>query len=129
VDPRHERFAHRLVDGGVDLVHGHSSHHPRPLEVYRGHLILYGCGELVDDYEGIGDPGSFRADHVVLWFPTLRADGTLAELRLVPLRICKLRPVHLRPDGVKWVGATLDRISRRFGARVHVEGAELAAAW
>src|SRR5439155_5584404 len=35
-------FAHRLVDGGVDLVHGHSSHHPRPIEVYRGKLILYG---------------------------------------------------------------------------------------
>ena len=29
------RFAHRLVDGGVDVVHGHSSHHPRPIEVYR----------------------------------------------------------------------------------------------
>ena len=49
----HVRFAHRLVDGGVDLVHGHSSHHPRPIEVYRGKLILYGCGDLVDDYEGI----------------------------------------------------------------------------
>jgi poly-gamma-glutamate synthesis protein (capsule biosynthesis protein) len=34
------RFAHRLVDGGVDLVHGHSSHHPRPIEVYRCRLIL-----------------------------------------------------------------------------------------
>ena len=48
------RFAHRLIDGGVDLVHGHSSHHPRPVEVYRKKLILYGCGDLVDDYEGIG---------------------------------------------------------------------------
>ena len=34
-------------------MHGHSSHHPRPIEVYRGKLILYGCGDLVDDYEGI----------------------------------------------------------------------------
>ena len=23
----------RLIDGGVDLIHGHSSHHPRPIEV------------------------------------------------------------------------------------------------
>ena len=30
------RFAHRLIDGGVDVIHGHSSHHPRPVEVYRG---------------------------------------------------------------------------------------------
>ncbi|HEX2284425.1 MAG TPA: CapA family protein, partial [Mycobacterium sp.] len=28
-------FAHRLIDEGIDLVHGHSSHHPRPIEVYR----------------------------------------------------------------------------------------------
>jgi Bacterial capsule synthesis protein PGA_cap len=34
------RFAHRLIDGGVDVIHGHSSHHPRPIEVYRGKLIL-----------------------------------------------------------------------------------------
>ena len=25
-------FAHRLIDRGVDLLHGHSSHHPRPIE-------------------------------------------------------------------------------------------------
>ncbi|MGW6404620.1 CapA family protein [Streptomyces sp. NPDC055134] len=27
------RFAHALVGGGADVVHGHSSHHPRPLEL------------------------------------------------------------------------------------------------
>ena len=48
------RFAHRLIDGGFDLVHGHSSHHPRPIELYRGRLVLYGCGDFIDDYEGIG---------------------------------------------------------------------------
>ena len=46
-------FAHRLVDAGADVVHGHSSHHPRPLEVYGGRLVLHGCGDLVNDYEGI----------------------------------------------------------------------------
>jgi poly-gamma-glutamate capsule biosynthesis protein CapA/YwtB (metallophosphatase superfamily) len=47
------QFAHRLIEGGVDLVHGHSSHQVRPIEVYRDLLILYGCGDLIDDYEGI----------------------------------------------------------------------------
>ncbi len=31
----HIEFAHRLIDDGVDIVHGHSSHHVRPIEVYR----------------------------------------------------------------------------------------------
>jgi hypothetical protein len=26
----------------------------RPFEVYRDRLILYGCGDLLNDYEGIG---------------------------------------------------------------------------
>lgn len=54
VDDRQIDFAHRLIDEGVDVVHGHSSHHPRPIEVYREKLILYGCGDTVDDYEGTG---------------------------------------------------------------------------
>jgi hypothetical protein len=35
----HARFAHRLLDGDVDVVHGHSSHHPRPMEVYNHKLV------------------------------------------------------------------------------------------
>jgi poly-gamma-glutamate capsule biosynthesis protein CapA/YwtB (metallophosphatase superfamily) len=53
VDEDQVRFARRLIDGGVDVIHGHSSHDLRPVEVYRGRLILYGCGDCIDDYEGI----------------------------------------------------------------------------
>jgi len=44
VGPDQVRFAHRLIGGGVDLIHGHSSHHPGPVEVFGGKLVLYGCG-------------------------------------------------------------------------------------
>jgi len=40
----HIRFAHRLLDSGVDIVHGHSFHHPRPIEVYRNRIIFYSLG-------------------------------------------------------------------------------------
>jgi poly-gamma-glutamate capsule biosynthesis protein CapA/YwtB (metallophosphatase superfamily) len=36
VGPDQVRFAHRLIGGGVDLIHGHSPHHPGPVEVFRG---------------------------------------------------------------------------------------------
>jgi poly-gamma-glutamate synthesis protein (capsule biosynthesis protein) len=42
-------FAHRLIDAGVDVVHGHSSHHVKGIEVYRDRPILYGCGDLITD--------------------------------------------------------------------------------
>jgi poly-gamma-glutamate synthesis protein (capsule biosynthesis protein) len=44
-----QRFARALVDeAGVDVVHGHSSHHCKAVEVHRGKLILYGCGDLLE---------------------------------------------------------------------------------
>jgi len=61
--PREQRdFAHRLVDAaGVDIVHGHSSHHPMAIEIHRGKPILYGCGDLLNDYEGISGYEAYRA--------------------------------------------------------------------
>ncbi|HEY8474902.1 MAG TPA: CapA family protein, partial [Natronosporangium sp.] len=88
-------FAHRLIDRGVDLVHGHSSHHPRPIQVYRGKLIIYGCGDFIDDYEGIGTPEHYRDDLRLLYFPTLeRATGALLRLRMVPMQARQLRLRH-----------------------------------
>ena len=64
------RFAHKLIDSGaVDVVHGHSSHHVRPLEVYRGKLILYGAGDFLNDYEGIEGNEGYRDDLALMYFP------------------------------------------------------------
>src|SRR5262245_7911284 len=52
-------LARVLIDkAGVSIVHGHSSHHPRAIEIYRDRLILYGSGDFLNDYEGI--PGYER---------------------------------------------------------------------
>ena len=47
-------FAHCLIEEGIAIVHGHSSHHVKAIEVFKGRLILYGCGDFLTDYEGIG---------------------------------------------------------------------------
>ena len=120
----HVRFAHRLVDAGVDVVHGHSSHHPRPLEVYRDRLVLYGCGDLVNDYEGIATHAEYRGDLRPLFLATLDRDGRLRELT-IPLfqaRRMRLRPA-LDADKV-WLARKLGRAGRRFG-RLEVEGGTL----
>jgi poly-gamma-glutamate synthesis protein (capsule biosynthesis protein) len=112
-------FAHRLVDGGVDVVHGHSSHHPRPIEVYDGRLVLYGCGDFVDDYEGIGGHARFRDDLRLLYLATIDgATGDLAGLRMLPLQARRMRLTRPAGKDAQWLQSTLDRISRPFGARV-----------
>ncbi|MEV4466413.1 CapA family protein [Micromonospora echinofusca] len=108
VPPAHVDFAHRLVDAGVDVVHGHSSHHPRPVEVYRERLILYGCGDLLDDYEGIGGREAYRPWLRLLWLPTLdAATGALRRLRAAPVRMRRLRLARAAPDEARWLAGLL----------------------
>jgi poly-gamma-glutamate capsule biosynthesis protein CapA/YwtB (metallophosphatase superfamily) len=116
--PREQvRFAHRLVDAGADLVHGHSSHHPRPIEVYDGRLVLHGCGDLVNDYEGIGGHAEFRSDLRLLYRATVDRTGALAGLDLVPFRARRLRLERADAADAGWLATTLDRHSRALGAR------------
>ena len=108
------RFAHRLIDGGADLIYGHSSHHPRPIEVYRGRLVLYGCGDAINDYEGISGYEEFRGDLRLLYFASLAADtGALTALRMVPMQARKMRLHHANAADSRWMHAVLERISHR----------------
>lgn len=111
--PREQiRFARALVDGGVHVVHGHSSHHPRPVEVYHDRLILYGCGDFIDDYEGISGYEEYRDDLRVVYLPSVEADtGRLTELRMVTLRARRMRLEPATEEDRAWLRATLGRIS------------------
>lgn len=56
-------FAQRLVQhAGVHLIHGHSSHWPMEAEKIDASLVLYGCGDVLNDYEGRPDLLSRRGD-------------------------------------------------------------------
>jgi poly-gamma-glutamate capsule biosynthesis protein CapA/YwtB (metallophosphatase superfamily) len=119
VDPEQVRFAHRLIDGGVDLVHGHSSHHPRPIEVYHKKLILYGCGDFVDDYEGISGHRQYRDDLRLLYLPRVDpSSGELVELRMAPLQARKMRLHRASGTDARWLQNVLDKVCRRFGSRI-----------
>ncbi|MEX2547836.1 MAG: CapA family protein [Chloroflexota bacterium] len=114
------RLAHALVDvGGVDIVFGHSSHHARPIEFYRGRLILYGCGDFITDYEGIGGYEEFRNDLVLAWFATVDPEsGQTVALTMAPFQLRRFQLLRPPQADVEWLASTLDRHSRSFGTRV-----------
>ncbi len=113
------RFARGLIDGGVDLVHGHSSHHPRPVEVYRDKLILYGCGDFIDDYEGIGGYEAYRDDLRLLYLASVDPDtGGLVGMRMVPMRARQLRLRRAGSEDAAWLHGVLDWVSRGFGSQI-----------
>lgn len=132
IDARQRQFAHALIDqAGADLVWGHSSHHPRPLEVYRGKLILYGCGDLLNDYEGIEGYEHYRPELVLLYLPTLApADGRLLQLRLVPFELRHFRLEAATAGDADWLAHVLSRESQALGSEVHVQAdGHLALSW
>ncbi len=123
-------FAHQLVDGGVDVVYGHSSHHPRPIEVYRERLILYGCGDFIDDYEGITGYEEYRGDLALMYFATLELSlGTLVGLRMVPMQQNRLRLRRPSANDVAWLSRRLENTCSSFGTTVERHDDALLLRW
>jgi poly-gamma-glutamate capsule biosynthesis protein CapA/YwtB (metallophosphatase superfamily) len=120
IPEEHRRFAHALLEqGSVDAIHGHSSHHPRSIEIYRGRPILYGCGDFFNDYEGIGGYEAYRDDLVLMYFLTFAGDsGHLLRLEMTPLQIRNFRLRNPSPEDREWLRARLERECRRFGHQV-----------
>ncbi len=113
------RFAHALIDRtNVSVIHGHSSHHPKAIEVYRDRLILYGCGDFLNDYEGIEGYQEYRNNLVLMYFADIEPAGSLAALEIVPLQIRNFQLVRPCKEDICWMQQTMDRQSRKFGAGV-----------
>jgi poly-gamma-glutamate capsule biosynthesis protein CapA/YwtB (metallophosphatase superfamily) len=113
-------LARALIDkAGVSIVHGHSSHHPKAIEIYRDRLILYGCGDFLNDYEGIGGYERYRDDLALMYFVDLDpTSGSLHAIKLIPLQIKNFRlSIPLWRD-IEWIQQTLDRRCQQFGTRV-----------
>ncbi len=122
VPRRHVDFAHRLIDeAGVDIIHGHSSHHPRPLEVYNDKLIIYGSGDFINDYEGISGYEDYRDDLVLMYFADIDpGSGKLVQLQLVPMQIKRFSLQRASADDSLWLQETLNRESRSMGVRLQL---------
>lgn len=126
-----QRFAHTLIDlAGVSIVHGHSSHHAKALEIRRDRLVLYGCGDFVNDYEGIKGY-EYRDDLPLMYFADVDLrNGDLIALEIVPLHIRQFRLDRPSAGDVAWVAETLDRESRQLGTRVRLmSDGRLAVSW
>ena len=115
-------FAHELIDSGAaHIVHGHSSHHPKGIEVYRGRLILYGCGDFMNDYEGITGHEQFRSALVLGYFVTLDpASGALADLTMVPFQTVRFQLKRARGGDPAWLQRRLQAASDGLGTRVEL---------
>ncbi|KAJ9300629.1 hypothetical protein DTO271G3_1793 [Paecilomyces variotii] len=132
-------LAHFLIDEcDVDIVHGHSSHHVQGVEEYKKKLIIYGCGDFVDDYALNKE---FRNDLGAVWRVVVReCDGSsasssssrhnqdgkkrkgleLLRLEIFPTRCDMFQAMLLDKDDRDhvWVREKIRRLSADLGTKV-----------
>ena len=109
-------FAHRLIEEGVAIVHGHSSHHVKAIEVFKGRLILYGCGDFLTDYEGISGYEQFRGDLALMYVVELDSQtGQLVSARLVPMQMRRFQLKRASAPDARWLCDLANKLGTQFG--------------
>jgi poly-gamma-glutamate synthesis protein (capsule biosynthesis protein) len=101
------------------------------VEVMSDHPVLYGCGDLINDYEGIRGYESFRSELVLAYFLELGGAGhELQSLEMVPFLLRRFRLNRPTQEDAAWLRDSMDRQCRSFGHRVHLTGeGMLQLAW
>lgn len=73
----------QLIEAGVDVIYGHSAHHVLPIERIGSGVVLYGTGDLIDDYSGVD---GFRNDLSYIGRVSLSPDLP-PEVDVIPMRL------------------------------------------
>lgn len=114
-------FAHRLIESGVDIIHGHSAHIFQGVEVYKEKLILYDTGDFVDDY--YVDP-YLRNDRSFFFVIEADKQGML-NLRLVPVLISNCQVNHAQGKDANETLLRMKRLSEEMKTVLTIENGEL----
>jgi poly-gamma-glutamate synthesis protein (capsule biosynthesis protein) len=115
-------FAHRLIEEGIAIVHGHSSHHVKAIEVFKGRLILYGCGDFLTDYEGISGYEVFRGDLALMYLVELDScSSELITARFVPMSMRQFRLEHVSVSDAEWLCDCLNQLGKPFNTAARLE--------
>lgn len=116
------QFAHKLLDSAdIDIIHGHSSHHALGIEIYNNKPIIYGCGDFLNDYEGISGYEEFRDDLTLMYFVRMAPlTGKLVSLEMAPMQIRRFRLQRASESDTLWLHGTLNRECKRFKNRVEL---------
>ncbi|KAJ3035210.1 hypothetical protein HDV00_004247 [Rhizophlyctis rosea] len=125
-----QSLAHTLISSGVDIIHGHSSHHVQGVEFYQDGVILYGCGDFIDDY---AVDAEYRNDLGCVWRvvvePGQGVGGRSKVMRVeaVPTVIKGFRVYEAGVGGSdwRWVVEKVRGLSGEFGTKSRVEDGKI----
>ncbi|HEY1115750.1 MAG TPA: CapA family protein [Chitinophagaceae bacterium] len=113
-----EAFAHQLLEKGARIIHGHSAHIFQGIELYQGGLILYDCGDFVDDY--MVHP-AVRNDLSFFFLVELNKHR-IESLQLVPVLISNNAVNRAIGSEARWALRCMQERSAPFGTLITEEG-------
>lgn len=111
-------FAYQLLQSGVDILHGHSAHIFQGIEIKNKKVILYDCGDFIDDY--VVDP-ELRNDLSFLFEIEVR-NKKIAALQLIPVSIKDMQVNLSDPSEASRSLARMQMLSAEFGTDVPENG-------
>lgn len=116
INNEERKFFYKLIDNGlVDLIFAHSSHHFKGIEVYKNKLILYGAGDFINDYEGIGGYEWFRPNLVLSYGVEISLkENKIVKIKLIPFKIKKFKLNYCNDEEIKWIITKLQEISNNI---------------
>ena len=132
IPQKQQRFAHKLIDmAGADIIHGHSSHHVKGIEIYKEKPIIYGCGDFLSDYEGITGNEQYRDDLGLMYFISMDPKtGKLMQINLVPTQIRRFKLNKASQADRQWLADVLNREGKHFNSEVTLnKGNTLTLHW
>ncbi|MBI3019316.1 MAG: CapA family protein [Deltaproteobacteria bacterium] len=108
-------FAHRVMEMGIDIFHGHSAHVFQGLEIYRGKPIFYDTGDFLDDYMI-----SEYIDEQMLY--CLHYDGKiLKKIELYPVKLEYARVNQAKGEVIHSIYDRIQKRSEPFGTKIRKE--------
>lgn len=109
VPDNHQTFVKQLIDKvDINIIHGHSSHHVKAIEIYKGSVIMYGCGDYISDYQVSEEYRNDLSFIYELLYDT--SNKQFIRCELTPTVISNLQTNVASSNGKEWL----------FGKMIHL---------
>lgn len=110
-----QEIAHRLIDGGVDLIIGHHPHCLQGIEVYKNGLIAYSLGNFVFDQNW-----SDMTREGLLLKMIITPDGW-EDVNIYPIFINDGQPVIAEGEQAESILSLTRNISEKLGTKIEIQ--------
>ena len=119
--PEFIKFAHSLINAGVDIFHGHSAHIFQGIEIYKNKLIMYDTGDFIDDYMIYPD---LRNDISFLFLVTVDRKK-IKNVQFIPVLISNMQVNLALGQDFNWAADRIKKLSAPFGTKIMQKNNEI----